>query len=389
MGSDRRETGNAAPAASPTGDPWLLTPGPLTTSPTVKSAMQHDYGSRDAHLIAVNRAIRENLLAIIGGTEAHVCVPLQGSGTFVVEAMIGTFVPQDGKLLVLVNGAYGRRIAKICDYLGRSKVILETPEDKPNDPAELDRTLARDPTISHVAVIHCETTTGILNPIAAIAEVTTRHGVGLLIDSMSAFGALEIDAGKIAFDALVASSNKCLEATPGIGFCLARREAIEETEGNAHSLTLDLYDQWQAMEANGQWRFTPPVHTIISLDQAIREFLAEGGVAGRHRRYRENCDTLIAGMNRLGFARLIDDELQAPIIVTFLAPADPAFEFAEFYDRLRARGYVIYPGKLTIADTFRIGCIGRLGKTEIEGALAAIETALAEMGVADCAPPAN
>lgn len=373
-------------AASPTGDPWLLTPGPLTTSPSVKEAMQHDYGSRDHHLIAVNKRMREQLVEIVHGQGTHVCVPLQGSGTFVVEAMVGTFVPRDGKLLVLVNGAYGQRIEKICNYMGRACETLRWEENEPVDPKALDAKLAEDNAITHVAVIMCETTTGILNPVAEVSNVAARHGRGLLIDAMSCFGALELDSREIRFDAAVASSNKCLEATPGLGFCLAREDALEGTKGNSPSLSLDLYDQWKAMEGNGQWRFTPPVHTIMSFDQALTEFSEEGGVSRRGGRYQENCDLLIEGMRGFGFVPLLPDALQAPIIVTFLMPKDPNFAFETFYDRLRDKGYVIYPGKLTVAETFRIGCIGRIGAAEIEGALEAIATTLKEMGVKDCRP---
>ena len=375
-------------ALSPTGDPWLLTPGPLTTSATVKAAMQHDLGSRDRHFIAVNGRVRERLLAVVHGEPSHVCVPLQGSGTFVVEAMIGTFVPMDGKLLVLVNGAYGKRMARICAYYGLAHATLDSPEDRAIDPEALARTLAAEADITHVAVVHTETTSGVLNPVEEVAEVTARHDRRLLIDAMSSFGAIPLDATKTAFDALVASSNKCLEGVPGLGFCIARRTALEATEGNAPSLSLDLYDQWVAMEANGQWRFTPPVHAILALDRALEEFEAEGGVAGRGGRYRENCRILVEGLRVLGFETLLDDRIQAPNIVTVRMPADPRFRFEAFYDRLGEAGYVIYPGKLTVAESFRIGCIGRLGSAEMRGVLAAIRDALREMGVASGAPVA-
>ncbi len=243
------------PAASPTDDPWLLTPGPLTTSPTVKQAMCRDYGSRDGDFIEINRRVRERLVDIVGARSTHVCVPLQGSGTFVVEAMLGCFVPRDGKLLILVNGAYGKRMARMCEYLNRSYSVLETPEDTPCDPDALDKTLTTDSAITHVAAIQCETTSGILNPIEALAEVSARHQRGFLIDAMSAFGAIGMDARSVPFDALVASSNKCLEGVPGMGFCIARRQALEKTAGNSASLSLDLHDQWVAMEKNGQWHF--------------------------------------------------------------------------------------------------------------------------------------
>lgn len=372
--------------ATPTGDPWLLTPGPLTTSPTVKEAMLHDYGSRDTHFIAVNARMRERLTQVVDGAVDYVCVPLQGSGTFVVEAMLGNFVGADDKILILVNGAYGKRMARICEVHGRNFAVQEWGEDVPVDPDALDRALADDAQISHVAVVHCETTSGILNPIEAVGEVVQRHGRRLLIDAMSAFGAIPLSSRTVPFDAVVASSNKCLEGVPGLGFCIARKEALANTKGNSPSLSLDLYDQWQAMEGNGQWRFTPPTHCILAFDRALDEFDAEGGVAGRGRRYRENCDILVEGMRALGFRTLLPDHLQAPIIVTFHTPADPNFDFQDFYDRLRMRNFVIYPGKLTVADSFRIGCIGRLGANEIRAALTVIRETLAEMGVEHCAP---
>jgi 2-aminoethylphosphonate-pyruvate transaminase len=369
-----------------TRDPWLLTPGPLTTSRTVKEAMLHDWGSRDRRFIEINAEIRRRLLELAGAAATHATVPVQGSGTFAVEAMIGTLVPRAGKLLILVNGAYGKRMAKICEYYGRAHAIYETAEDTPPDPAELKRRLAADPAVTHVAAVQCETTSGILNPIAEIAAVAKEAGRSLLIDAMSAFGALPIDAGSVPFDALAASSNKCLEGVPGMGFVIVRRSVLEKAAGNAPSLSLDLHDQWKAMEGNGQWRFTPPTHVIAAFHRALAEHAEEGGVEGRGRRYRDNRKILIDGMRALGFETLLPDGLQAPIIVTFRMPADPRFRFQEFYDRLSGRGYVIYPGKLTVADSFRIGCIGRLGAAEMRGALDAIRAVLKELGVESGAP---
>jgi len=368
-------------ASSPTGDPYLLTPGPLTTSPTVKQAMLHDYGSRDNTFIDINARMLDRLVDIVHGAGTHVSVPLQGSGTFVVEAMIGCFVPADGKLLILVNGAYGHRIAKICDYYKRDYVIQESAEDVPIDTAELDNTLAQNTDISHVVMIYCETTSGILNPIREISEIVARHQRGLLIDAMSAFGAIPLDAREIVFDAVVASSNKCLEGAPGMGFCIARESAMENTKGNSPSLSLDLYDQWQAMNKNKQWRFTPPTHVLLAFDQALNEFEDEGGVEGRGGRYRENGTHLIAGMRAMGFKTLLPDDLQAPIIITFHMPNNPEFEFDAFYDGLRDQGYVIYPGKLTVANSFRMGCIGRLNLEHMQGALDAVKVMLQQFGI--------
>jgi len=368
-------------SSTPSGDPWLLTPGPLTTSLSVKQAMLHDYGSRDATFIELNARILDRLVAIVNGSGSYVAVPLQGSGTFVVEAMIGNFVPADGKLLILINGAYGQRIAKICDYYKRDYRVQESAEDIPVDTSQLDATLDANPDIGHVVVVHCETTSGILNPIKEVSEIVARHKRSLLIDSMSAFGALPLDAREIEFDAVVASSNKCLEGAPGMGFCVARESSLEKTEGNSPSLVLDLYDQWRAMQKNRQWRFTPPTHVLLAFDQALTEYEAEGGVEGRGGRYRANCDLLVAGMREMGFKTLLPDDLQAPIIITFHMPANPEFDFNAFYDGLKDQGYVIYPGKLTVADSFRMGCIGRLDQQRMQAALDAVKKMLNQFGI--------
>jgi 2-aminoethylphosphonate-pyruvate transaminase len=373
-------------AARTGNDEFLLTPGPLTTSLTVKQAMLRDWGSRDKQFIALNARIRKKLVLIAGGEGDYVCVPVQGSGTFSVEATLGTLLPRDGRLLVLVNGAYGERMMKIAKYMGRSAIALSCAEDRAPDLASLETLLAEDAAITHVAAVHCETTSGILNPIREIADIVAKHGRGLIIDAMSAFGAIPLDVREVACDAVVASSNKCLEGVPGMGYAIIRRVALEACEGNAHSLALDIYEQWRGLEGNGQWRFTPPTHVLAAFDQAIAEFEDEGGVPARNGRYTENCRTLVEGMRNLGFETLLPDELQAPIIVTFHMPADPKFDFAAFYDRLAARGYVIYPGKLTVAPTFRIGCIGQLFREDMETALAVIRETLNAMGVTQCAP---
>jgi 2-aminoethylphosphonate-pyruvate transaminase len=269
---------------------------------------------------------------------------------------------------------------------GRATAVLETPEDTPPDLDALARTLERDRAITHVFAVHCETTSGILNPIAAIARITAQHGRRLLVDSMSAFGALPISAKEIAFEALASSSNKCLEGVPGLGYVVCRTDALAAAKGNASSLSLDLHDQWAALEKTGQYRFTPPIQAIVALHQAVQEFHDEGGQPARLARYADNARVLIEGMRALGFRTLLPDVAQAPIIVTFHMPADPRFDFQAFYDRLKERGYVIYPGKLTVADSFRIGCIGRLDAGHMRGALGAIRAILAEMGVASGAP---
>jgi len=370
-------------------DSRLLTPGPLTTSQETKLAMLHDWGSRDTEFIEINRRFRKQLLEMASAEPTHVCVPMQGSGTFIVEAVLGSLIPPEGKALILINGAYGRRMAKMMDYLKREYLVHETPEDTVPNLTQLDSTLARDSKISHVLVVHCETTSGILNPIDEIANIVARHARSLLIDAMSAFGAIPLEANQIRFDAVMASSNKCLEGIPGMGFALIRKDALERSKGNAHSLSLDLYDQWKNMETTSQWRFTPPTHVIVAFDKALQQFLEEGGVIGRNKRYVENCRILIDGMSRLGFETLLPPQLQAPIIITFKMPEDPKFDFSDFYDCVKEKGFVLYPGKLTVAPSFRIGCIGHLFEDDMRQALGAIEKTMGEMGVASGKPSSN
>ncbi len=367
--------------------PYLLTPGPLTTSEATKQAMVRDWGSRDGRFIALTARVRDRLTALAGGGDTHACVLLQGSGTFVVEAMLGTFLPADGRCLILVNGAYGARMVRICEIIGRAHSVYETAQDTPPDPARLDALLAEDETIGHVAAVHCETTTGILNPIEDIAAICEARGRRLLVDAMSSFGALPFDLGRIPCEAVAASANKCLEGVPGIGFVIARRDALVAAEGNAPSLSLDLHDQWRGFEATGEWRFTPPTQVLAALGQALDEHAAEGGVSARGARYAANCRVLVEGMRELGFETFLPDALQAPIIVTLRAPSDPRFDFARFYDALAMRGYLIYPGKLTRAASFRIGCIGRIDEAVMHGVVAAIAEVTGEMGFDPAAPP--
>ncbi len=370
------------------GEPYLLTPGPLTTSWAVKQAMLKDWGSWDDDFRAMTREMRTRLLAMLGdGGEEFDCVPMQGSGSFSVEAMLGSFIPRDGKVLVLANGAYGKRSAQTLEYLGRDHVVLDKGDYLPPRGGEVAQILADDPAITHVVAVHCETSSGILNPVAEISEVTYAAGRKLLIDSMSAFGAIDLKPAEIRFEALVSSANKCIEGVPGFGFVIARTSALEAAKGNSHSLSLDVHAQWAHMNKTGQWRFTPPTHAVVAFVEALRAHEAEGGVDGRGARYTRNRDVVVAGMRELGFETLLANRWLSPIIVTFFCPASPAFEFNRFYDLMKARGFIIYPGKLTVVDSFRVGCIGQMDEHVMRQVVAAASEALSEMGVNDASPP--
>ncbi|CAD5373458.1 2-aminoethylphosphonate--pyruvate transaminase 2 [Rubrivivax sp. A210] len=370
-------------------DRTLLTPGPLTTSLRTKLAMLRDWGSWDADFNAVTAGVRARLLDIVHGQATHTVVPLQGSGTFSVEAAVATVVPRDGHVLVPDNGAYCKRAARLTQLMGRRASVLPQAEDAPVSAAQVEERLRADVSISHVVLIHCETGTGVHNPLEQVAEVCQRLGRGLIVDAMSSFGALPIDARSLRFDALVAASGKCLEGVPGMGFVVLRREVLERCAGHSQSLAMDLHEQWQYMEKTGQWRFTPPTHVVVALGEAITQYVEEGGQPARLARYADNCATLVDGMAALGFQPFLAPAVQAPIIVTFHAPADLAYDFARFYAAVKARGFLLYPGKLTTLETFRVGCIGAIGRNQMREAVAAVADAMREMGIASGKPAAS
>jgi 2-aminoethylphosphonate-pyruvate transaminase len=363
-------------------DKTLFTPGPLTTSQTVKQAMLRDVGSRDDECIDVIQEIRDELLELGGvANSGYTAILLQGSGTFGIEAVLASVTPPHGKWLVVINGAYGRRIAHIADVLKLDIVQLAYSEHTPPDPVEIAGILAADTTITHVAVVHCETTTGIINPIEEIGAVTQQAGRHLLVDAMSSFGAVPLNMAESHIDYLVSSANKCIEGVPGFSFVLAHRAALVATEGFARSVCLDLLAQLKGFEANGQFRFTPPTHALIAFAQALRELQAEGGVAGRGARYQRNQRVLLAGMRAMGFREYLQSEDQSYIITAFHYPDHPNFDFHDFYQRLRARDCVIYPGKGSDVDCFRIGHIGHIFESDMCMLLDAIRETLTEMEI--------
>ena len=370
-----------------TTDKLLFTPGPLTTSATVKSAMLHDAGSRDREFIETVREIRQRLLSIGGAASPqsggeYECVLMQGSGTFAIESVISSAIPRDGKLLVLVNGAYGRRIAQMARIHGIETETLETPENCTISPKAVAERLAASRAVTHVAVIHCETTTGIVNPIEEIGEIVERAGAVYIVDAMSSFGAIAVSLAAARIDFLISSANKCIEGVPGFGFVLARRSRLLEAKGQARTLSLDLYAQWAGLESDGQFRFTPPTHVLLAFRQALLELEAEGGPAGRSERYRANHKALMRGMAELGIEAYLSPQDQSPIITTFRYPQNRRFRFEKLYEKLSQLGFVVYPGKLTAEPCFRIGTIGRLSPADIESLLAAMRNVLEEIATA-------
>ena len=355
----------------------LLTPGPLSTTKGVRAALLNDWCTWDEdYNLGVVQSIRKDLVELAASNPAeYTCVLMQGSGSFGVEACLGTAVPRDGKILIVSNGAYGQRMVLEMRYIGRAFRHLAYTETEMPDPEDVDVILRQDPDITHVAMVHCETTTGILNSIEPIAGVVQAHGKSFIVDAMSSFGGIPMDMCKTRIDYLISSSNKCVQGVPGFSFVIARRAALEACQGNAHSLCLDLYDQWKAMDAGGKWRFTSPTHVVRAFQQALLELRQEGGVAARHDRYRENQRILSEGMLRLGFRPLLADEAQSPIITSFIYPSG-MFDFPAFYQAVKAEGFVLYPGKISQAATFRIGNIGDVHPADIMRLLHVVDSVI-------------
>jgi 2-aminoethylphosphonate-pyruvate transaminase len=362
-------------------DKLLFTPGPLTTSLSVKQAMLHDAGSWHFEFNALVARIRSRLLTIAGlpAAEGWEAILLQGSGTYGVEAVFQTCVPPKGKVAVLTNGAYGNRILQMLSHARIEHVALRSAENVPANPQALRDLLQTDPAITHVAAVHCETTTGILNPIEAIGAIARAQGKAYVVDAMSSFGGMPIDFAACGIDYLISSANKCLEGVPGFCFVLCRKESLKACEGFARSLSLDLLGQLKGFEANGQFRYTPPTHALLAFDQALTELEVEGGIAARGDRYRSNHRTLLQGLAELGLRPYLPAEVQSPFITAFEYPKSSKFSFPDFYRRLSEKGFIIYPGKLTQVDTFRIGTIGRLFPGDLEQLVYAVGAVLEEL----------
>jgi len=360
----------------------LFTPGPLTTSPTVKQSMLRDLGSRDKEFLSVVSHIRRRLLELGHAADgSYEAVLMQGSGTFSVEAVLSTLIPRSGKLLVAINGAYGHRMAKIAKVLGISCETMVFDEATPVLTERVRMALAQDAAITHVGTIHCETSTGILNPVSELGHAVSELGRTFIVDAMSSFGGIPIDLAVDKIDLLISSANKCIQGVPGFAFVLARRDLLESAEGCARSVSLDLLAQWKGFENDGQFRFTPPTHALLAFQQALAELEEEGGVEGRAARYSANRRALMVGMTALGFDAFLAPEHQSHIITTFRIPAHPRFDFSAFRDSLSELGFVIYPGKVSHADCFRIGTIGHIFPEDIQALVAAISHVLAEMQV--------
>lgn len=344
----------------------LLTPGPLTTTDTVKQEMLFDHCTWDDDYKQITQGIRKELLKLAHvREETYTAVLMQGSGSFGVESVITSVVGPGDKLLIVSNGAYGERMEEIAKHAGIVYDIYHQDYSVTPSAEEVGRILEKDGAITHVAMVHSETTTGILNDIASVCRVVKAAGRTMIVDAMSSFAGVEIPVEELGIDFIVSSANKCIQGVPGFSFIVCSRKKLQESAGKARSLSLDLYGQWETMEKDGKWRFTSPTHTVLAFAQALKELEEEGGIPARSRRYYDNNRLLIGKMKELGIRSYIDMEYQGPIITTFLYPEKRNFSFESMYRFMKNRGYAIYPGKLTDADTFRIGNIGEIYEADI------------------------
>lgn len=353
----------------------LLTPGPLTTSKTVKEKMLADWCTwDDDYNIEIVQNIRQRLVALATKeTDNYTSVLMQGSGTYSVEAAIICSVPKKtGKLLILANGVYGDRMADIARYAGLNHKVLNFEQTEVPSALQLDSYLKKHKKITHVAFVHCETTSGILNPLAELCEVVKKYSKTLIVDAMSSFGGIPFDMDEFGIDFLTSSANKCIEGVPGFGFIIVKRDQMELCKGNSPSLSLDIYDQWNIMEQqSGKWRYTSPTHTVRAFKQALDELDTEGGIIARNKRYTTNQQILSDGMMSLGYKALLSQDVQSPIITSFEYPSEN-FSFKDFYAQLKKSGFVIYPGKISQRETFRIGTIGQVYPDDIKKLVKAV-----------------
>lgn len=344
----------------------LLTPGPLTTTSSVKEAMLVDHCTWDEDYKVITTEIRRALLAIAQATpQDYTAVLMQGSGTFGVESVLTSAIGKEEKVLLLANGVYGQRMIEIAEQAGIAYACVLQPDDRPISAEVVEQNLIIDPDITHVAMVHCETTSGVLNEVAPIAALAKTYGKRFILDAMSSFGGVELPVADLEIDFLISSANKCIQGVPGFSFVIAKTESLEECRGKSPSLSLDLYDQWQTMKKDGKWRFTSPTHVVLAFAQALRELEQEGGVGARAARYRKNQSLLVTELAALGIRAYVPQQYQSPIITSFVYPQAKHFSFSEMYEFIKERGYAIYPGKVTAADTFRIGNIGEIYEEDI------------------------
>jgi len=363
-------------------DPLLLTPGPVSTTQSVKAAMMRDRASGGDEFHADLQHARAYMVELVQGKGAYTAIPLPGSATYANEGVIAQLVPPGGKLLIHTNGVYGDRLIEIASHLGTPYAVIRTAPFTPPTGAQFDDAITSDPAITHVMLVHCETSTGVLNPLDTVATVCRRHTKGLFVDAVASFGAMDIDARRLGLQAITVSSNKCMQGVPGIGWAIVQNTVLENARGNGTSLVLDLWDHNQHMDRTTAFRFTPPTQVVAAFAQACREHAREGGSAARLARYQRNWRRLVDGMRQMGFTTVVPDEFASPIVATFHNPDHPAFSFQALFAGMKQRGFIIFPGRLALADTFRIGCMGDVTEQDVAEAMNAVAETMQEMGVA-------
>lgn len=363
----------------------LLIPGPVTTHPSVRAAAAQDYAPWDLDFRDLLAMVRERVLAIAGGQPGqHAVLPLQGCGHFAMEAAFRTFVAPGGTILVPLTGHYADRLVKLAIECGRRVVTLPVPPTERTDPAAVAAALAANPDISHLAIVYSETATGIVHDAISLAEAADRAGRRVLIDAVSAFGAMPLDMSRLPMvDSATFTSNKCIEGLPGVALTVARVDSLKAGAGRAGSWSLDLADVYAHGErvGRGTHRFTPAAQSIAAFAVALDRFDAEGGQPARLERYTANMRVIYDGALSLGLQPCLPPAMQGPIVVNVIAPSDPAWNLQAFVDNLKRRGILISNFYNTAEPSFRIGCIGAITPDDMRSAVRAIDEAMTELGL--------
>jgi 2-aminoethylphosphonate aminotransferase len=356
----------------------LLNPGPATTTDTVKkSLVVPDICPREREFSVLLNEIRNDLVRIVHGDDQYTSVLFAGSGTAVMDSVINSVIPGNKKIAVIVNGAYGERLVRIArTYKIPCLPIIFDWREKP-DLKKLDRLLKNDTSVCCVALVHHETTTGILNPITEVGRIVKKYNCTYIVDAISSYAGIPIDIKESKADFLLSTSNKCIQGMAGLAFVVCKKSALESIKNyEKRSFYLDLYNQYDYLEKTGQTPFTPPVQIAYALKQAIKEYFEEGGDR-RYARYTENWKTLRSGLLDLGFTLLLKEDQESHILLTVIEPEAKNFDFEKMHDYLYDLGFTIYPGKLK-QKTFRLANMGAIYPADITAFLTALKEYLKE-----------
>jgi 2-aminoethylphosphonate-pyruvate transaminase len=364
---------------------YLLSPGPVTTTRNVKFAALADFDPCSAEFISITKDVQSRLLKLCGADESYACIFVQGAGTQAVESVLSGLAPaRGGKTLVVSNGEHGERAANILQRLNLPYVRIDLKAGTPVAAEDIRPLLQSDRSMTHIWLAHCDSGTGTVNPIGDIAAIANDLGRQVILDATATMGALPISAATDAISAIVGTSSVCIQALPGLSFCVVKKDLLNSSMGRSQSFSQDLFEEWRNLESSGQFRFSAPTHLVAALQRALKELVEEGGHDARRMRYERNARVVLSGMRKLGFTPLLADENAGPIVQVILAPADGSYNYDHFHAALASRGFSIAPGRIANLATFRVGTAGNLDATTMNAFIDALKDSVGALGIQDC-----